>query len=818
MQETSHSAPAAAKRFSFDSAAIWVLAVTGLLAAVAFIPAAAIPFLYTKVSILAIGGLVALMLFILARLTRGNIIVPPITLVGAMWLVPLAYAVATLFSSAGVEQSFFGNQLEADTFGFMLILAALGTLAALALRRADQYRTFFKVAIVTFALVLVSEVVILFLSKVSPDTISATANIVGSFSDVGMIVGLGIVTSLLAIRFLALGKRTRILLWIMIGLGLAVTAIVNSILVWALIALAALGLFIEAIMRRAPTRADADFDGVETLDADFESVSTRSADGKSLAAPLVTLAVALFFLIGSSTIGSALSTSVGANYLDVRPSWQSTFDVGSHTYASSPIFGSGPGTFSTQWLKFRDRALNETVFWNVDFVSGIGLIPTSFVTTGALGALAWISFLGLFLWVGLRSLLFRSPEDSFARFVSIASFTGALYVFVLAVFAVPGPAVLASGFLMAGVFVSSLRHGRDRHEWGIIFSRNPRVGFVIVFALTLLLLASVVAVYTVVNRYLAEVAYVEGVQALSAGNLDAADAAADRAILFAPSDRAYQLVATVGSSRMNQVANDTELPASERQQRFQEALSGSIDAALTATRLRPDSYQNWTLLGNVYQSVVPLNIDGAYDNAKTAYLRAVELNPTNPTLPFILAQLEIAQKQPAPAEEYLMQAIALKRDYTQAIFLLSQLQVSQGKAREALEAAEAAAYFAPNDPVVLFQLGILRSGTGDTQGAIAALSRAVEINPQYANARFFLAVAHATAGQYPLAVEQLQLVAALSPENAQAVAEDLATLRQNKNPYPASRLGALGIPQVPVTDTSTQAPPTTTTTTPPPAR
>ena len=808
MQETT---PASSRRFSFDNASIWVLALTGLLAAIAFVPVATIPFLYTKVSILAIGGLLALMLFILARLTRGNVIIPPMTLIGAMWLVPAAYAVSTLFSSAGLSYSFFGNQLEVDTLGFLLILAALGTLSALVLRRTDQYRSFFKIAAIAFGLVVVSEIAILAIAKMAPGTINATANVVGSFSDLAMIAGLGVALSLLATRFLTLGQKLKTTLWILSGLGLFIIAVVNSVIVWSLVALVALGLFIEAIMRRRPILDEADLEGVTTLD-DLSGDSADSHESRPLAAPLVVLIAALFFLIGSTTIGSALSSAMGANYLDVRPSWQSTFDIGSHTYASSPLFGSGPNTFGAQWLKFRDRALNETVFWNVDFTSGIGYIPTSFVTTGALGALAWLAFLGLFLWVGLRSLLFRAPEDAFARFVSVASFTGALYVLILMTFSVPGPVVLASGFILAGLFISTLRHGKGRHEWGIIFARNPRVGFVVVFALTLLLLASVVAAYGVVNRYLAEVAYAQGAQALGQGNLDAAEAAASRAILFSASDRAYQLVATIGTARMNQLANDTALPAAERQQRFQTALSGSVEAALTATRVRPDNYLNWALLGNVYQMVVPLDIDGAYDNAKTAYQRAIELNPTNPTLPYALAQLEIANEQPARAEEYLMQAIALKQDYTQAIFLLSQLQVAQGKALEALQAAQAAAIFAPNDPVVLFQLGILRSGTGDTQGAIAALSRAVELNPQYANARFFLAVAYAIAGQYEQARTQLEAVAAFSPENAQAVAADLEALRQNRNPYPASRLGALGIPQVPVTDT------TTTTTTPAPAQ
>jgi tetratricopeptide (TPR) repeat protein len=149
-----------------------------------------------------------------------------------------------------------------------------------------------------------------------------------------------------------------------------------------------------------------------------------------------------------------------------------------------------------------------------------------------------------------------------------------------------------------------------------------------------------------------------------------------------------------------------------------------------------------------------------------------------------------------------MAAITLKRDYTQAIFLLSQLEAQQGRAREALEAAEAAAYFAPNDPTVLFQVGILRSANGNNAGAIEALSRSVELNPQYANAHFFLGVMQAIAGNYPAATAELEFVAGLSPENAQAVAADLAAVRAGRNPFPPSRLGALGIPQAPLRETA----------------
>ena len=82
-QQTSASVHAASRRLSFDTAAAWALALTGALAAIAFIPFGPASFVYTKTFILSLGGLIALALYILARLTRGNLILPPVPLLGA---------------------------------------------------------------------------------------------------------------------------------------------------------------------------------------------------------------------------------------------------------------------------------------------------------------------------------------------------------------------------------------------------------------------------------------------------------------------------------------------------------------------------------------------------------------------------------------------------------------------------------------------------------------------------------------------------------------------------------------------------------------
>ncbi|HUY05227.1 MAG TPA: tetratricopeptide repeat protein [Candidatus Paceibacterota bacterium] len=781
--------PSAPRRRSFDTASIWALFIT-IVAVLVVIPSAATPFATTKVFLLAAGTLVTLALYILARLTRGNVIFPSSVLVGALWLPVVAYALSAAFSGAPFAGSLWGAALEPDTLGFMLAVAVLGTLAALILRRPEHYRSFLNVGAYTFGAMALVGTIIVIIGQFLPNVVSPAFSIVGSMSDLAIFLGLGVVLLLITFRFLEPSLRARRALLASGVLALFLIAVANSSLVWTLLALASLGLFVEAVMRHGSNAADADLEGAVVV---AEAPLEEGEGNRPLALPLAVLAVSLFFLIGG-TLGSALGSALHVNMLSVRPSWQSTLSVAEKTYAVSPVFGSGPSTFGAQWLKYRDASLNSTVFWNVDFSSGIGFIPTSLVTTGIVGALAWLAFLGLFIVLGLRMLLVRTPQDAFTRYVAIVSFVGSLYLFAVALFDLPGTIIIALAFVFAGLFISTTRFAKDGRQWGILFSRSPRLGFVIVFSLTILLLSSVVVAYALVERYIATTEVASAAAALSAGNLDAADAAAQSALSFAPTVSAYQVQASVAKAQLGIIAASTTIEKSAAQQAYQSALSSGINAALTATNLDPSDYQNWIALGNLYAQAVPLGVSSAYESAKTAYQKAQALNPTNPQIPYILAQLDIANKDTKTAQDDLKAAISLKQDYTAAIFLLSQLEVQDGNVKDALTSALAAAYFAPNDPNILFQVGVLYAAQNDFPNAASALSAAVAANPQFANARYLLAAVYAKQGDMTNALAQMQAIAAMSGDNATAVASQLSALAAGKNPFPANLLSASSTP------------------------
>ncbi|MBI2025697.1 tetratricopeptide repeat protein [Candidatus Kaiserbacteria bacterium] len=773
------------RRRSLDTISIWALFATVVVSLFIFIPSDSVPFGATKTFLLAAGAILTLALYILARLGRGNVIFPPSILIGALWLPVAAYALSSAFSGIPFNSAFWGVSLEPDTLGFMLVAALLGTLAALVLRRAEHYRAYLQAGAYAYCVLVALQVLVLIVGQFAPGTISPSFSIVGSYDDLALLLGLGVIGSLITFRFLELSKRASQAL-LLAGVGaLILLAVANSALVWILLALVSLGLFVESVMRRSSNSSDADLDDIG---GSMDYAPMESEEGnRSLLMPLAVLAVSLFFIIGG-TLGSALASTLNVNVLSIRPSWQSTISIAQKTYATSPVFGSGPGTFGAEWLKYRDPSLNSTVFWNVDFSSGIGFIPTSFVTTGLLGVLAWIGLIALLVVFGLRTLLRRAPRDQFTSYVAILSFVAALYLFTTAVFSLPNSVVLVLAFVFAGLFVSTMRFAEGGEQWGIIFSRSPRIGFVIVFSLTIMLLASVVAAYTLVGRYIAASKIAGAGSAFSAGNLDAADTAAQNAISFAPSAAAYQIQAGVASSRLNQIIASSTMSASAAQQAFQKALSAGINAALTSTRLAPSDYQSWIALGNLYAQVVPLGVTSAYDSAKTAYEKAQTLNPTNPQIHYILAQLNIANKDTRAAQESLKAAITLKQDYTAAIFLLSQLLVQDGNVKDALASALAAAYFQPNDPNILFQVGILYAAQSDFANAAAALSAAVDANPQFANARYFLSAVYAKRGDYESALAQMEAISAMSEDNAKAVATQVDALSAGRNPFPANLL------------------------------
>lgn len=767
---------------TFDTLTYYALIALVVVTPLLVIPTPAAPFQFTKMFAMASLTLFGLMFFVATRLQRRDFVLPLHPVFFTAWLLPLAYFLSTLFSST-TTLSFAGARLQQDSFVFVALAAIAFSLAAVSLRSKA------RLLMIHFAMLATFFVVVLFhfaQFALGADAISfgifgrAGEGPLGSVGALGMFAGLIAVLSLMTIVGLRVRGPLRILLPIALVLSLFILMVANVSVAWWLVGVVALGAFVFSVMSLPGYRQGRPVEE----DQSREDISLRQPDSGGMFASLIVLGIAIAFLFGSQQLTNSFGAFFGVGELTVSPSWSATVEIAKHTLGESPLFGSGPGTFAQQWAEHRPPELNDTIAWNVDFNNGIGFIPTSVVTTGLLGAAAWLVFLGAFLFTGVRTLLLRGIGDSFSFYLTLSTFVGSAYLWILALLANPSPVLVLFAFILSGMFVASLRRRPEGlAERRVSFVESPRLGFITVLLLTIVVLGSVAAIFAIATRYAAAVYAQNSAVILQAGgSLDAAGNRIDRALSIHPTDDALRFAVTIDLARLSRLAAQVQNPTQEERSRFQGILSRAIQRAEEATRLNPNRYQNWLALGRVYAAVVPLGIEDTYDNAKQAYEQAKELRPQSPAILVEEGRLDFSAGNRDGAEALAREALTLRRTYTDAMFLLAQIQIQEGNLQEAIASVEQATLLTGNNPVPHFQLGLLRYASEDYQGAADALSDAISINDEYANARYFRGLARYRLGRTQSAIDDFERIREGNPNNEE-VARILANMRAGRDPF-----------------------------------
>jgi cytochrome c-type biogenesis protein CcmH/NrfG len=778
----------------FENIALYFIIGVMFLLPIFFIPSLSVPFSFTKSLLIFVSILVAFFLFLISKLKRGEIVLPRNGIALVAWALPAAYLLSALFSgNAGV--SYLGQGFEIDTFGFIAIMVLMLSLVPLLLKTKESvFRVHMALIFSLVILVLFQGLRLLFGADFLSFGIftSPTANLLGKWNDLGIFLGLTSILSLITLEGLSLNRLSRVVLLIILGVSVAFLTVINFFPVWILVGLFSLGLLIYSVSKKTFKFGSVS----QYVEGDSNQVSASSNKSKAFIPSIVVLAISLLFIIAGSFFGGYTSSLFSVSQIEARPSWQSTIEITKQTYGEGLLFGSGPNTFSSQWTKLKPQTINETLFWNIDFESGVGFVPTSFATTGLVGGLAWIAFFVFLLYSGFKNLIVSAIEDKASYYLSMSLFLGAIYLWVFTIIYIPNVVIVTLAFLLTGMYIASLRHRPSASiEKRISFASNPRIGFISMLALIVLLIISAVSLYMVGGQYASAVAFQSSLVAANVdGDIDKAEKKVLTAIKLGNNDRYYRLAAEINLARINQVLSDEEKNIEERRAEFQTILAAAISNVQKALEIDGKNYQNWTMLGRVYGSVVPLGVEGAYESAQRSYASALALNPHNPEIFLTLARLELAKdaENIAGAKEFIGLALGKKSNYTEAIFLLSQLEIQAGNIEGAIRSVEAAVVIEPNNPTFFFQLGLLQANAGDSEKATAALERAVALNPQYSNARYFLGINYFNAGRVAEAIIQFDEIAKLNQDN-EDVKTILEGLRAGENPFQQAQADELPI-------------------------
>jgi tetratricopeptide (TPR) repeat protein len=595
---------------------------------------------------------------------------------------------------------------------------------------------------------------------------------VGGWSDLGIYVGAIALFSFISLERLKLERPLKIAVSIILVFAFFLLSVISFDVVWYVLAASAVVFFIYNYSFRKSGQA---LDDIKKL-------------------PLISLAVlvvACVFILFRGNIYSTLSAEpFNLHFLDrfaisnveVRPSIQSTYKVALDSIKHEPVVGIGPNRFINQWLKSKPDDVNTSLFWGTDFNYGFGLIPTFLITTGPLGFIAWILFLGYFIYLGFKAIFVRR-QDPLRDYITSTSFIIAMYFWIFSIIYVPSSVLLVLTFFFTGLFFASLLGTNTIEVKTFDFVKDPKMSFISVLLFVALLLGGLISAYGISRRFISAYYFNKGLVAANVkGDIKESEANLIRAVQFSEDDQYYRTISELNLIQINILLQQKNVSQEVVQNQFRSYLGAAQSAAQAARDYDKTNYENWLALGRVAESVVPFNLEGAYETALAAYKEAQKLNPKNPALYLILSRLEVAHKDITKAKEYITEALKLKSNYTDAIFFLSQIQVNQGDLKSAIQSVEAASLITPSDPGVYFQLGLLRYNDKNYTGAASAFEQAIVLAKDYANAKYFLGLSYSKLNRNADAIKLFEELKATNSDN-QEINLILSNLKANKDPF-----------------------------------
>lgn len=597
-----------------------------------------------------------------------------------------------------------------------------------------------------------------------------------SFNTIGGVNSLGVFAAVilpLIITFLVTTKDKRLRIFSLIStlLAAALLLVINFQIAWWLVIIGAALIIALGTQKR----------GV--------------FDSRWLVLPMFFLAVALLFAFFKFQIPGVPDRSI-----DVYLNNKASFDIATQSLKQSPLIGSGPGTFSYIFSRFKDIGFNQSIFWNLNFDWASSRVLTLLASLGVLGGLVSLALILFLIYHGIRFFFSKTVQElegeEFSVILGIglfASFLTATVGFFLYRSSLSLDFVY---FLLIACFVSLFSPFKKE----IILKPSSLTTLGITFAFTLIFIFGLGVIILEGQRYFSAMSYLEGIkswqQRTEAETLEELQDKTNqtlvnlrKAIDLSPGvDLYWREISQVYIQSINEVAARTDLSQPEVFQLVQGYISSSVNAVRSATDVNPNNVANWSVRGDVYQSLIGL-VGGTKDWAVDAYNKTLELEPTNPIYPTqagisILVYLgqedaENEEELLEEAREFFEKAIELKSDYAAAYFQLAMVYQLQGKEEEMVEQLEKTKSIAPNDVGLAFQLGLLYYQLEDFERAKVELERAVLLNNDYANALYFLGLVYDELGEKENAIAAFEKILSNNPDN-ELVIKILGNLRAGK--------------------------------------
>lgn len=780
-----------------------------------FLPITSFPVNENKSVLAVLLILSAFACWLVKVLNLGKIVMPR-TKVWIFAVLFLAVAGVSTFLSGSFKYSLWGYAGSSDSLFHLFIYALALFLAPLFLR--DTAHLIKAVLLFSISLCLVSVFSLLQMFGVFTlpfDFTKSTAfNPIGNPQSLAIFLGSGLVMIIALISSFKLSAAMKFVFSAAAALLGFILLLVNYNYVWLGILIASVLVVSWQVMNNRVITNKRMFEerlGADPADSISENLANSDAvmNSARFGLPIVLMILVAILFFVKPPISNIVKIPV-----EVRPSLTATISIAKESLRQSltnAVFGSGPSTFTYEYLKFRPQELNATAFWNTRFTQGFSAISTMLITLGIAGVGALLLLFGSFVTLALRGITIISSRKldagrlpGIAEKISLISFVSFLFIMLFWFIYPINLSIYLFTFLFMGLVIASLNSEGWLKNSEFSFAKSPQLTFAVSSVIIVFVVAVVVGGYSYGQKYAASIFHSFAIETFNRDkNIDGAIKKVQAALnLDSSRDIYWRTFSDLLTLKTRELLNSGGLDKQDVQARYQLTLQGLIQAAQNTANANPFDPLNWRALASVYESNARF-VGGAEKFAIKNYEEAAARNPKNPeellnlARSYILAadilqqgggrnidegktleeqRVEYLNK----ARDSLQKAISLKSDYSPAHFMISQVYERLGERQLAIQKNLEARNLNPSDTGVGYQLGLLYYLDNQIQSAQFEFERVVGLNSNFSNARYFLGLIYDRLGSKNAAVEQFLRIEELNPDN-QEVERILSNLRSGRN-------------------------------------
>jgi tetratricopeptide (TPR) repeat protein len=752
-------------------------------------------------AILALGVSSIVLMFVALSALRFKVVATVLPLPLLFFGVCTLILIISGLVSGDIQDSFRGSLLETQTIGFFSILTILMA-APLLLQRSKAMFVWvfgaFGVAATLLFIYIVTRIIggsdVLSLKTFSSVTVSP----VGSFNDMALFSAVVVIVALILLAVARLHVYVQVWITALLSAGLFILALVNFYHVWLVVGFLSLLLLVYVFTH-------------DTLFHTEENTPRKKINPLLLAATVVTCVCSAFFVIAGDHLGAKISTATGINHVEVRPSLSATIDIARAVYTDNLLLGVGPNRFSDAWRLHKDSSINETLFWNTDFTSGFGLVPTLFVTGGVLGGVSFVLFHLAYLYFGYRLLMRSTHTDSFWYSGGVVTFVIAVFLWGMTYVYVPGPTILLLAALFTGLSFVPYRVLVPGAAVSVPLVTNQRRGFFLMTVVIFLIIGTIAVLYAVGRQYVAERQFSLAVRS---GSPETFETNTRTALSYYRDDVFSTTLAEVKASELQKLLA-IEKPTESDQQQFITLAVAAVSDAEQAIALDPSNPNPYATLASILSILARAGVADAEGKASSSLADAAWRDPKNPTYSMMLAYMALAKDDTTVAKEKITEALTLKRNYSDALSLLAQVAIKEGNVAEAIVSTRQLVAYEPQNAGRYYQLGVLLNTDKKRAEAIAAFEKALSLDEQFANARYLLALSYLDEDRVSDALVELRKVQETNKDNV--MLRELITRLETTGTTTATGVGTIQEPTPTPEDTGaiiSNEPPTTNLVTP----